>query len=297
MTQDEAREELQERVDAHERGPEPVPAEADPEDFKPAGGELVVQVPEEVFTVLDRHDESQILEEMQRRVLEVSLYDFPQGGSRLIDLSYSGVREVVHLMNRTGKCRLRVMPGSLSVSEVVEDDEPHYVADVWAEDAVTGEAFLGTATEPKRMKITAATARKWKEKGKAVPEDRMVWDTFARTKAVNKAQRNALKQFIPEQIRQTLIAQYAKDPARIRVIEAGAGAAAEAALPPPLDTPEAEALRKRARAIFDEIKAADRLALLPGAFHQRLSRASSSLESLESFCEALEAKRDELVSA
>lgn len=261
-------------------------------DYAPAKAELVVSEPGEVFAVLDRHDEEQILAEMQRRVLDVTLYDFPgEGGKLIVDLSYNGVRECIHLMNRTGKVKIRVVPGSLEVEEIQEDGEAFYVATVWAEDLVTGAGFSGTAVQEKRIQLKPATARKWKEAGKQVPDDRMVWDRFARTKAVNKAERNALAKFIPERVRQTLIAQYVGQPERIKRIEAGAGAESLAELPPPLTDERAEAQKRRCRQLYDEIRElvpGGVGVLLPAQFHAYLTRAEHSHERLAEFIEYLE---------
>jgi hypothetical protein len=273
------------------------PETVDVDDYKNAGGELVVADgahPEaDAFRVLDKHDEDQVLQEMQGRVLDVTLYDFPgEGGARNVDLSYAGVREVVHLMNRTGKCKLRVTPGSLTVEEITEDGEDYYRATVWAEDLVTGGSFVGTAHVPKRMKLKPSTAKKWREKGRHVPDDSKVWDEFAYTKAVAKCQRNALKYFIPEPIRQTLIAQYLKDPARVRVIQAGAGAEEAIEQAPQLTDEKALELQQRARDLYAEIRehapGGVAIGLPPAKFHQMLVQAWGSHSALESFIEALE---------
>lgn len=247
-----------------------------PDDFKPQAPDLVVTDPDdanEVFRVLDRHDESQILDALQERVLDESLYDFGEGRNRKVDLSFSGVRECIHLMNRTGKVKLRIIPKSLEVEEFSEEDEAYYRATVWAEDRVTGEAYSGTSVEPKVLKL-----RNGKER----------WDEFAHTKAVNKAERNALKKFIPEPIRQTLIAQYMKEPERVKKIAAGAGAEAIAELPPPATSEKAEQLRGECRRIYDEIKQIDRTKwLLPGAFNALLVRHEWSEDRLGELVEHL----------
>jgi hypothetical protein len=265
------------------------------EDFRPSGVELVIADEESVFQVLDRHDEDQVLQMLQGHAVDEWFYKFPgEDGKLVVDLSIKGVFDTVGAMNRTGKIRMRVIPGSLEGATVDEDGEVFYEATVWAEDMTTGFSVSGHAYEPKRKKLKANTAKKYREKGKPVGEDDTVWNPFAKTIAVNKAERNALAKFIPQRIRLTLVAQYLKDPSRIKEIKAGAGAAAEADIPPPLTTPEAEEKKTAARAMYDEIRELDRLAVLPGVFHQRFIRAASSLETLDSFIEALEQKRDEL---
>lgn len=264
------------------------------EQFRPSGGELVIADEETVFSVLDKHDEDQVLQLLQGHAVADWFYKFPRDGGQVVGMSITGVFDTIGAMNRTGKMRMRVIPGSLEGATVDEDGQVFYEATVWAEDTITGFAVSGHAYEPKRMKLKAATAKKFRDEGKPVADDDTIWDPFAKTKAVNKAERNALAKFIPERIRQTLIAQFLNQPGRIREIKAGAGALAEAEVAPPLTSPEAEERKARARAVYDEIRGLDRLALLPGAFHQRFIRAASSLETLDSFVEALEQKRDEL---
>src|SRR3954468_3942132 len=86
----------------------PEPTE-NPEDFEPAGTELVPAAandPVDIFRVLDAHDERMILQELRGKVLDRTLYDFDDGAGRKVDLSYAGVREVVHQMTYTGKVRI-----------------------------------------------------------------------------------------------------------------------------------------------------------------------------------------------
>lgn len=264
------------------------------EEFKPAPAELVVsdvRDEQSVFVVLDRHDEQQIIEEFQRRALKVMLYDFSQGGSRLVDLSYQGVNEAVRLMNQTGKCEIAVdrdaFNGRGYDEAVVTEDvgngpEDFYVLTVYAVDARTGYGQFGTSTEPKLMRLRDGKTK---------------WDIFARTKALNKAQRNALKTMIPEGLRQTLIAQYKGDERALKEIQAGAGAASIAELPPPLTDGKAEELKARARELFAELRESSKLTVLPAQFHAYLTRAEHSHERLEEFIAYLEGKRDEAKGA
>lgn len=261
----------------------------DPEtadEFKPASSELVVRPdePESVFVVLDRHDEQMIIEEFQRRALKVMLYDFEQGGKRLVDLSYQGVNEGVRLINNTGKANIRVDHsafGGRGYDTVIETadagngPEEFYVTTVYAVDDRTGYGQFGVSSEPKLMRL-----RNGKTK----------WDIHARTKALGKAQRNALKQHIPEQLRQTMIATFKQDPTALRQIQAGAGAVALAELPAPLVDAEAEALKAEARGVFEQVREVDRLAMLPAVYHAHLIRASSSHEALRTLVESLQQK-------
>lgn len=273
----------------------------DPQDFEPAGSDLVptsAADPVDMFRVLDAHDERQILAELQGKVLDKTLYDFGTGKNRKVDLSYAGVRECIHEMNRTGKVKIGVIPQSLDVSEVVEDGEPHYVADIWARDEVTGTVFVGTANQPKRMKLRKATAAQWRQDGKTVADDDSVWDSFARTKAVNKAQRNALGMFVPEVIRQALIAQYLNDPKRVEVIGLGSEQDLEE-LPPPITDDAMREKTARARALWAEIidatggQVVQRVGMTPASFHRYFTRAETDHGRMDSFLGMLAEKLEQ----
>jgi hypothetical protein len=278
--------------------PQPVPGATQPsvdatpeaaEEFKPSATDLVVSDPRDpnaLFVVLDRHDEAQIISEFQRRALKVMLYDFTQAGTQLVDLSYQGVNEAVRLMNATGKCRIRIRPESLHVEEVTEDagsgPERFYVATVYAEDEITGYGQYGTSTCPVMMKL-----RNGKSK----------WDVFARTKAINKAQRNALKVMVPEGMRQTMIAQYKGDDTAVRRIQAGAGAEALAELPPPLTDERAKKLIATAEDLYEQVKelapGGVAVKVTPGYFFSMQIRAQHSHEMLESFVAYMREKLEE----
>jgi hypothetical protein len=258
---------------------------------QPTGSDLVVRDgtnEHEVITVIDRHDEALIVEELQRRVLKVMLYKFSQGGSEITDLSYLGVNEAVRVMNDSRKWQITIDRGSLVVESVNEDlgagPEPCWQATVYAINEATGYGQFGTYTQPKRMKLKDQRAiKRAKDRGDHVDEDGRIADKFSRQKAVNKAQRNALRIHIPEQVRQTLIAQYQGNPDAVRVIQAGAGAAQLAELPPPLTDERAEAQKKQAREVYDELREINTLAVLPAAFHAYMARAEHSHDRLEEF--------------
>lgn len=267
--------------------------ELTPEDFAPHGTELVIANPEEelgVFEALDRHDEEQVLMFLQQRAVAEWFYKFPQDGQLVVDLSIKGVFDTVAAMNRTGKCRLRIIPGSLQGATVDEDGQTFYEATVWAEDQVSGAVYSGHSYEPKRKKLKDSTAAKYRKDGKPVGEDNTVWNPFAKTIAVNKAERNALAKFIPQRVRLTLIAQFLNQPGRIREIKAGVGAEQTAELPPPLTDDRARELKERIRAVYLEIREVNRLAVLPGQFNAKLSRAEYEHARLEELLAELESR-------
>lgn len=247
--------------------------------YKPSGAELVARDRDDAFRVMDRADELQILDELQGRALETMVYSFTQAGQKLTDLSYAGVREVVRTLNRDRFTAIRIGDRPPVVDEVTEDNESYYRVMVYAEDEATGSGQWGTATEPKHMR----------KKDGARP-----WDKFALTKALNKAQRNAMKALIPLEFQQTVIAQYLGDATKVKQIRAGAGAEKLAELPAPLTDEKAEAQKAEARDLYDQIKQADRLKLLPAAFNEYLTRAEHSHERLDDFLGFLRQKLEEV---
>jgi hypothetical protein len=288
--------EAEARAAAGVEPPEPEVLDADPAEYRPPAGELVVpplppgsdELAHATSVVLDKHDEDQILATLEDRMDKVMLYDFSRSGTRIVNLSWAGTLECIRQMNQTTRARVAIDRESLVVEEVHEDagngPEWFYVATVTATDAISGLTTIGTSTEPKLMRMNNGTTK---------------WDVFARTKAVNKAQRNALGMHIPERLRQAIIAMGKKDETRLLEVKHGAGATAAAQLPPPVGTPRAVELEKECRAVWQQIKglAGWRDKMLPGQFNAKLSRARSSEVELESLRDALVSLHESLKAA
>lgn len=266
-------------------------------DEQPAGGALVTldDLPENVLAVVDRHDEAMIVSEIQRRALKVMLYKFPLNGQQVTDLSYLGVNEAVRLMNNSGKWQVTIDPMTLTVHDVMEDvgngEEPCYQATVYAVNRLTGYGQFGTYTQPKRMKLTHDKAEQRRRDHKAVADDDTIADQFARQKAVNKAQRNALRIHIPEELRQTIIAQYKGNPDAVERIQIGAGAPGLADLPPALTDARSKAQRETARELWKELVAlTGPTENPPGAFHAYLTHAEHDHDRLDDLIEYMRGK-------
>lgn len=261
-------------------------ARAEVEQYRPDPSQLVAHRPEDIFAVLDKHDEEQIIDEIAGRALEVMVYSFPQDGKTVTDLSYAGVLETVRTLNARSATRIRVANQPPIVDEIVEDGKTFVRVQVYAEDTAIGGGQWGLATEPKHM-----TYRVKSGPGKGTTKTK--WDKFAATKALSKAQRNAQGALIPLQLRQLVIALFLKDERRVKAIKVGGGGAL-AELPPPDTSPEAKAATDRIHALYGEIKEYSRTVLPPGAFHARLVRDAHDVKALEAFAESLEQLRDEL---
>lgn len=283
-------------------GPDPELAPA-VDEFLESNAALVVQDPEdrqEALLAMDAHDVEKLIagltELVQTNTMRKWVYRLPGGEE---GLSIHGVEDIAQRMNWTGKCRLRLLPETLTVEKEIADaghgDETFYVATIFAEDQVTGQIEVGVSTEPQYMKLKAETARKKRAKGQTIREDDRIFDVFARTKAIGKAKRNALACFIPTEVEQTVLAMAADNPRLIERIQTEAEAKA-AELPAPLGTPEAVELEGRCKAIYAEIRemgnGKGRLALTPGRFNSAMSQSRHSIEALETTLGWLEERRE-----
>lgn len=285
-------------------GPDPELATA-VDEFLGANAELVVRDPQdrqEVMVAMDAHDVEMlmrdIVEQAQGAALRKWVYKLPSSG-KPEGLTVHGTQDVVQRMNWTGKCSIRVLPETLSVRrhEVEGENglEPMLTATIFAEDARTGSILPGVASESQMMLLKAATAAAKREEGKHIRSDNRVFDRFAETKAVQKATRNALKAFIPQEVEQAVLAQAYGDASRVERIQT-ADEAKLAEMPAPLGTPEAIELEGRCKAIYQEIRemgnGKGKLALPPGRFNAQMTQSRHSIEALQTTLGWLEERRD-----
>ena len=136
----------------------------------------------EDFRELERRDEEQILAEMEGKYLDEFVYQFQQGGRTVTGLSWAGIKEIAYRM------------GHITVDlERLEEKETHYVIIVKATDTEKGNSRLGISTQPKTMKRRTG------------PDEE---DQFALQKAMSKAQRNAMRSLMPEEMLKTWISRF-----------------------------------------------------------------------------------------
>jgi hypothetical protein len=226
---------------------EPSPELAPAVDEKLPDVQLAVRDPSdqhEVMLRMDDHDVQMLLREVQGAALRKWVYELK--GNRGIGLTIHAVQDITQRMNWTGKARIGLLLDARGVpvveTEQVEADEGHgpepfWQATAYAKDEVTGMVLPGASMEPQNMRLRGGGTK---------------FDRFARWKAIQKATRNALGGFIPEEIEQTVIAMFAKDPSRVERIRTEAEQKM-AEMPPPLDDDEARALIAEAEAIYDRI--------------------------------------------
>jgi hypothetical protein len=128
---------------------------------------------------LDVMDDLQISEEMSGRVLTQYFYQFPSRGAQVTGLSYAGVKAIARRLAQNGE-PIDIVDAQLTRFQ--EDGVEVVGCLAKAKNLKTGEHRLGYSAQ--------ATTMNTRDGAKP--------DPFATQKALNKAQRNAIRQFIPE---------------------------------------------------------------------------------------------------
>jgi len=131
------------------------------------------------FQLMERRDEEQIVAALEGKYLDEFVYSFPQGGKMVEGLSWVGIQEAS-----------RAYGGIQCPIEKVKIDETdkEIVVMLEAIDTQTNSSAIGVSSQTKVMSTRSGP----------------IVDTFARQKAVAKAQRNAKRQLLP----QTLLKQW-----------------------------------------------------------------------------------------
>ena len=116
--------------------------------------------------VIDTVDDQAIVEMMTGQAIQEYVYSFKQGNKMVEGLTLAGINEAA---NRRG---------GIQVSEIeYKETEKSWIATATAMDTMTGNSRFGAFEQPKMMGTRP--------------------DPFAFTKAIHKAQRNAIKHLIP----------------------------------------------------------------------------------------------------
>jgi hypothetical protein len=243
----------------------------------------------EVMVRMDDHDVALLLEEIQTKALRRWVYKLP--GNKGEGLTVHAVQDIVQRMNWTGKTKIGLLLDANGVPvldvETIEVDEgdgtePVWVATAYAKDEVTGSVLPGASMEPHRMH----------KRDGSRPFDR-----FSRTKAIQKATRNALAAFIPEEIEQAVLAVALKQPDRVLRIQTEAEAKV-ADLPAPLTDERAKALVAECEALYDEIRelggGRGKVDFTPGTFNAWLLQSQHDHDALERFKVYLEERKAKL---
>ena len=150
-------------------------------------------VPVADYEVLDQVDDQAIVEMMTGQAIQDYVYSFKQGGKTVEGLTLAGINEAA---NRRG---------GIQVDDVTyEERDQSWLAIAKATDTVTGSSRYGAYEQAKRMGSRE--------------------DPHAFTKAIHKAQRNAVKQLLPVTVIKEVLNFYLHR-------QAGGGEAAQMGLP------------------------------------------------------------------
>jgi len=143
--------------------------------------EIVEQMP---YSLMERKDEDQILQEIKGNVIEEFVYSFPQGNRQITGLSYSGIKQIALKM------------GNIHCSEpILQENGSCWISKVKAIDIQRNLEMWGVSTQPKFMEMRNGAK---------------VRDDFCVQKCVSKAERNALRKLMPEKIIIEMIKEWQK---------------------------------------------------------------------------------------
>ena len=153
----------------------------------------IVELPESAYTVLDQLDEEMMETELGDYAAREYIYSFVIDGREVTGLSWTGAKALARWMASKGH------PMDAVEKDITQDEENWY-ADIKMVDKETGLALWGSSRQPKLKKLRDGSEK---------------LDRFARTIAMNKAQRNAIRAHVPDK----MIAQFIKnaiDEGRVR---------------------------------------------------------------------------------
>ena len=267
----EAREQTPEHPATEDRASSSAPAP-----LLPAGSE-----DDAIHRALDAADDRQIAADIQGRAPSAVLYSFRQGGQQVTDLAWKGVHEAIRILNSRGHAKIGVVEGTAQFERTTipvegeEEPAPAITVRVYAKDELRGGGYYGTATQPLQQRTRKGLRP----------------DPFAEAKALSKAQRNALRPFIPLEAVEELRALYTG----AGQVEYVTGTATELPeLPPALTDEKALGLGEEIRALYDAFKKHEGALreLPPAEFHRYFTASQHSHERLEEFrdfmCQKLE---------
>jgi hypothetical protein len=134
---------------------------------------------------MDALDEDQIVAEVKGDVIDQYFYTLPASMGSRTGISYSGIKWICRKLAEQGE------PISVEESYITEStDGRSYLARFKAVDLKTREVRWGYAEQPRYKSIKIITKEGADERLEPIP--------FAYVIAASKANRNALRQFVPE---------------------------------------------------------------------------------------------------
>ena len=161
------------------------------------GEKAIERIPEEAYTVLDRLDEKMIGSELAGLVeygAQELIYSFKIDGKDVTGLSWAGAKTLARWMAEKGH------PLDAEELRITQDEETWY-AEVKIVDKETGLGLWGTSKADKVKEIhIVGEDRKWVKNPDGTWKMTEKPDGFARTIALNKAQRNAILAHVPDKL-------------------------------------------------------------------------------------------------
>lgn len=138
----------------------------------------------QAFDLMNQRDDNQVLLEIQGGFMEEFVYSFPTKEGKVTGLSWVGTKEVARQM------------GNISVEDcdIMETDTTFRVK-CRAKDISRNVTMFGVAEQSKKLKFKSGDEQ---------------LDIHAMSKAVSRAQRNAIRGLIPEMFIKKMIEQYLK---------------------------------------------------------------------------------------
>ena len=138
--------------------------------------------PQDVYQLMDHRDEAQILAALEGRYLDEFVYEMDSGGRPIVGLSWIGIQEASRAY---GGIQCRILEE--------QEKETHVVVTVEAKDIKTGSVRVGRSRQALLRRL---------------PSGQLQIDPFADVKAISKAQRNAIRQLLPQALLKQWIDRY-----------------------------------------------------------------------------------------
>jgi hypothetical protein len=163
-----------------------------------------------VFEVFDKADEDQVEQELKGAVPEEMVYSFSAGGQKVEGLSAHGVKEAMRAYNKTA----------------LQKNKPFILIEGNTKDRMVAEGIVFVDIVAKLIDSTGRSLEQWVGSANqpltAKSRTGSYADPFAAPKATTKAQRNAIRGLLPDELIKKLITKWSKQDRVRRFMGAGA---------------------------------------------------------------------------
>ena len=150
-----------------------------------SSNQLMLSSKTDAYDLINVRDDEQVIQELQGGFLKEFVYSFPTSEGKVTGLSWAGVKEVARQM------------GNISIDDVViNETDSSYQVKAKARDVKRNVTMFGVTEQSKYMVLKNGEKK---------------LDLHALSKCVSRAQRNAIRTLIPEELIKTMINQYVKN--------------------------------------------------------------------------------------